>query len=238
MLKKNAVFFDIDDTLLDNYAAFKCTIKKFFPNLSFDENCFMQLYRDFRHHSEEIYQQYHEGQIVHNYNRWLSILKKLEVTNDSKIIDLDNYYHECQSKQTLSAEMTILLQVLKRADIFCGVLTNGFTRQQQAKLDQLELSRFIDPKWQFISESLGDAKPNVSCFQKVAAKIPESITRILYLGDSYRNDIIPAQAANWEPIWLNRFADKGELSVLEAKTSSEAVIVLLSRLLSSSNVNA
>ncbi|MGF2942664.1 HAD family hydrolase [Enterococcus xiangfangensis] len=234
MLNKSAVFFDIDDTLLDNYSAFKCTLKKYFPDSSIDENHFLGLYRDFRSHSEKIYQRYHEGKVgaIHNYDRWSSVLKRLKVADDSNRIDLDNYYHECQKKQALSVEMTILLQVLKNAGILCGVLTNGFTQQQQTKLDQLKLSRFIDPKWQFISEALGDAKPNVSCFQKVADQLPADITKILYLGDSYRNDIVPALAANWEPIWLNRFGDKGELSVLEVKYNDEAVIELLSRLLS------
>lgn len=234
MLEQSAVFFDIDDTLLDNYCAFRCTLKEFFPDLSADEDYFKQLYCNFRRHSEEIYQRHLIGKrdSKHRYDRWLALLEALGKT-DSNVVELEDYYHVCQSNQTLTSEMRILLQVLKKSGVLCGVLTNGFTNKQQRKLEQLEINRFIKSKWQFISESFGDAKPNVSCFQKVAVQLPDNITQIFYLGDSFKNDIIPAHAANWKPIWLNQFDDEGELLVPQAKSSEEAVIILLSRLLCS-----
>lgn len=90
---------------------------------------------------------------------------------------------------------------------------------------------YIEPKWQFISEDLGDTKPNVSCFKKVASQLPAEIAQIYYLGDSYKNDIAPAHLARWNPIWLNRFADEGELLVPQATTNKEVVELLLSKLL-------
>lgn len=236
MLKRIAVFFDVDDTLLDNYAAFKCTLNKYFPDVNFaDEHALKRLYHEFRYQSELIYQLHQTGQSMKGQSddRWSWVIESLNQQQPVKLTDLDDYYHLCQSKQVLSSEMMILLNVLKRNGILCGVLTNGFTKQQQEKLDQLELSRFIDPKWQFISEALGDAKPNVSCFEKVAKQLPKGITTIYYLGDSYRNDIAPAQLANWQPIWLNRFVEKGELQVPQAKNGTEAVTIVLSKLLKS-----
>ncbi|MBU5365528.1 HAD family hydrolase [Enterococcus devriesei] len=233
MLEKTAVFFDVDDTLLDNYSAFKCTIEKFFPEEFSDEAFLKQLYRDFRGNSEKIYQKFQEGQLntKQNYNRWYSVLEELNQKDSVEIIALDEYYHFCQSKQRLSTEMVMLLNVLKKSKIFCGILTNGFTQQQQKKLDQLGMDLYIEPKWQFISEDLGDTKPNVSCFKKVASQLPAEIAQIYYLGDSYKNDIAPAHLARWNPIWLNRFADEGELLVPQATTNKEVVELLLSKLL-------
>ena len=37
MLENIAVFFDVDDTLLDNYSAFKCTIRKYYPDYFLEE---------------------------------------------------------------------------------------------------------------------------------------------------------------------------------------------------------
>lgn len=231
MLDKQAVFFDIDDTLLDNYCAFKETIQEFFPG-SLKEFALKRLYRNFRQKSEKIYQSYLDGNRKHKADRWRLVLQTLQPTSIVNISELDDYYHLRQGKQLLSKEMQLLLRSLKKSGILCGVLTNGFMLQQQNKIDQLMLNQFIDPNWQFISEEIDDAKPNVSCFQKVAKQLPEQIQRIYYLGDSYSNDIIPAQMAGWRPIWLNRFGDKGESAIIQAKNAEEAVVLLLSQLLS------
>ena len=192
MLNDQAVFFDIDDTLLDNYCAFQETIQEFFPG-SLNEFASKQLYRNFRQYSEKIYQSYLEGNRNHKTERWQLVLHALQQTSGIKTSELDDYYHMRQSKQTLSKEMELLLRTLKKGGILCGVLTNGFVLQQQNKIDQLMLNQFIDPNWQFISDEMGDAKPNVSCFQKVAKQLPKQMQRIYYLGDSYSNDIIPTQ---------------------------------------------
>lgn len=230
MLEKVAVFFDVDDTLLDNYSAFKYTIETYFSKLLITEASLKKLYRDFRSNSEKIYHRYQTNQVISSqkYERWALALNALNQKDHSILPELDDVYHRCQSQQRLSAEMTELLDLLGENEIFCGILTNGFKQQQQRKLDQLGLNRYIEPKWQLISEELGDAKPNVGCFQKVAAQLPKEITQIHYLGDSYQNDIVPAHLAGWHPIWLNRFSDSGDLAVPQAKTSKEAVTLVLS----------
>ena len=233
MLEKVAVFFDVDDTLLDNYNAFKCTLEESLPGFSEEEEFLKKLYQKFRHHSEEIYNKYREDPTnnAHEYNRWKLIQDMIGQSNQIQSIDLDDCYHKWQSRQLLSPEMTVLLTTLKSSNILSGILTNGFVQHQQNKLDQLELHQFIEPKWQFISEKLGDAKPNVSCFHKVEEQLPPEITKIYYVGDSYRNDIAPSYAAKWQPIWLNRFSDKGGLVVPQATSSEEVVSLLLSELL-------
>lgn len=233
MLEKVAVFFDVDDTLLDNYLAFKWTIRKYSTDSIFDEKFLKRFYRKFHSYSEKINQggQKENTNSKQKNERWLLVMETLEMKKDIKVSDLDDYYHLCQSNLTLSNEMNLLLNVLKKSDIFCGILTNGSTQQQRRKIQLLELDQFIDPKWQFISESLGDAKPNVSCFRKVTERLPKEITKIYYLGDSYQNDIRPALSANWHPIWLNRFDEEEISPILQVKTEREAVITILSQLL-------
>lgn len=235
MLENTAVFFDVDDTLLDNYSAFKCTIRKYYPDSFLEEPFLKRLYHEFRCHSEKIYKFYQEGKLDKKKKdeRWLLVMETLNSKKNTNLSELDAYYHLCQSKQTLSVEMSLLLSVLKKSGILCGIITNGFTQQQQSKLDQLELDRFIEPRWQFISEKLGDAKQSVSCFRKVSKQLPEKITKIYYLGDSYQNDVIPSRLAGWCPIWLNHFVDDEAAEILQAKTDNEAATLILSQLLRS-----
>lgn len=138
------------------------------------------------------------------------------------------------SKQTDFVSRNVFaFKCFEKSGILCGIITNGFTQQQQRKLEQLDLDRFIEPRWQFISEKLGDAKPSVSCFRKVSKQLPEKITKIYYLGDSYQNDVIPSRLAYWCPIWLNHFVDDEAAEILQAKTDNEAATLILSELLHS-----
>ncbi|MGA3513436.1 haloacid dehalogenase, partial [Lactiplantibacillus plantarum] len=66
-----AVFFDVDDTLLDNYAAFKETLFALFSVKSLSEKQMQKLYKNFRFYSELIYKQYYETRFINNVNaRW------------------------------------------------------------------------------------------------------------------------------------------------------------------------
>lgn len=99
MLDKQAVFFDIDDTLLDNYCAFKETIQEFFPG-SLNEFALKRLYRNFRQNSEKIYQSYLDGNRKHKADRWRLVLQTLQPTSIVNISELDDYYHLRQGKTT------------------------------------------------------------------------------------------------------------------------------------------
>ena len=81
MLENIAVFFDVDDTLLDNYSAFKCTIRKYYPDYFLEEPFLKRLYHEFRCHSEKIYKFYQEGKLATKKKdeRWLLVMETLNL---------------------------------------------------------------------------------------------------------------------------------------------------------------
>ncbi|HGF7074027.1 hypothetical protein ACFDBZ_06565 [Enterococcus lactis] len=85
MLENTAVFFDIDDTLLDNYSAFKCTIRKYYPDSFLEEPFLKRLYHEFRCHSEKIYKFYQEGKLDKKKER------RTMVTSDGNIKFKEEY---------------------------------------------------------------------------------------------------------------------------------------------------
>jgi len=72
------------------------------------------------------------------------------------------------------------------------------------KIKQLALQQWIPENRIFISSEQGVAKPNKKLFLKAAWDIHASPNELLYVGDSYQNDIMGAKAAGWQVIWLNR----------------------------------
>ena len=221
-----AVFFDVDDTLLDNYQAFKQTLTQLYPIDQINEEELRQLYLTFRTDSENIYARFQlSSKNEAEYVRWQRIAKRFGKSDSlNHLQQADEIYHVYQYQGRLSQDFIELFQFLDRQSIQVGVLTNGFQAAQQRKIDQLQLDNYIDPNWLLISESFGVAKPEIACFEKLRSLLPDSVEQFIYLGDSYRNDIAPSLAAGWQPIWLNRFREKQRLEgMIEVTNKTEAI---------------
>ncbi|AYW44838.1 HAD family hydrolase [Tetragenococcus koreensis] len=226
-----AVFFDVDDTLLDNYAAFKETLLELFPRKNLSETYLKELYKEFRVHSEAIYNQYRINQTTSNENmhvRWQMIINELNAMNDSSFLEkLDDLYHVKQKQQKLPKEYINLFSFLSNQQIQFGVLTNGLADAQANKVKQLQLHNYMSPDLIFISEVIQDAKPNFSCFRKIEQLVPKAVDSFIYLGDSFKNDIEPLLNSQWCPIWINRFNNQTEKEgYIEVKNNEEAVMTI------------
>ncbi|GMA08825.1 haloacid dehalogenase [Tetragenococcus halophilus subsp. flandriensis] len=224
-----AIFFDVDDTLLDNYTAFKETLFTLSSIEPLPEEQMQELYKNFRLYSEHIYKQYHKTRFINNINaRWQWVAKNLNMENDPSLLeDLDDLYHRNQQKQKLSKDFVDLFSFLTENEVYFGVLTNGLVKAQAKKIKQLNLSNYMPSKQIFISENLNDAKPNFSCFEKVEQTLPKNIDSWIYVGDSFTNDIEPLLNSHWLPIWLNRFNEQvTQDGYVEVKGEEEAVMTL------------
>jgi HAD superfamily hydrolase (TIGR01549 family) len=93
-----------------------------------------------------------------------------------------------------------------------GMITNGPTEVQRAKIDLLELERHVD--FLLISEEFGASKPDPRIFAEALRLGNATPEEAVFIGDSPEHDIAGAQAANIRSIWMNRAARKwpaGEL---------------------------
>jgi FMN phosphatase YigB (HAD superfamily) len=55
----------------------------------------------------------------------------------------------------------------------------------------------------FISDGLGVAKPDPYIFEYVARKKQIAPSRLIYVGDSWTNDVVPPIVSGWNSIWYN-----------------------------------
>ncbi|EOH97580.1 HAD family hydrolase [Enterococcus pallens] len=227
-MKKTAIFFDVDDTLLDNHNAFRQTLCQLWPNWQVSQGELMRLYQKFRADSETIYAQAQTEKahvFLSSHERWAHLIKEIGASGEQSPQQADQLYHKYQQQENLSPEWVQLFKQLQnQTSVQVGVFTNGFKKVQQKKIAQLKLANYLVPEWLLISEAFGDAKPNVSCFEKLKICLPSTIEQFIYLGDSYRNDIVPSLAAGWQPIWINRFEEtRTQKGVIEATSIPEAV---------------
>lgn len=91
---------------------------------------------------------------------------------------------------------------LLRPRFTLGIVTNGPTDVQRAKIERLELSRRVDHV--LISGELGFAKPDLTIFRRaleLAAAEPEEF---LFVGDSPETDIRGAKGAGMWAAWIDR----------------------------------
>jgi HAD superfamily hydrolase (TIGR01549 family) len=102
---------------------------------------------------------------------------------------------------------TALLQALKDAGVWIGLITNGGSREQRHKVEVLGLQRWLDGL--FISAEMGCEKPSTEYFDRALAGAGVTAGECIVVGDFWPNDIAGGLAAGCEAIWLNRYQRTG-----------------------------
>ena len=83
-----------------------------------------------------------------------------------------------------------------------GIVTNGPTEVQHAKLELLGIDRLVD--FVLVSEEFGVAKPEPAIFCEALRLAGVQPEEAIFVGDSVEFDMAGAQAAGIPTIWLNR----------------------------------
>lgn len=206
------IVFDVDDTLYNQLIPFKTAFYNTIKKVSPEE--IAKIYQLSRMKSEEIFEQSEtdkmsklEMQII----RIQYACIKYDISlNKEQAIHFQNVYQQEQQKITLYPEMKILLNKLSEKNHKLVLLTNGPLVHQQNKISQLGLSKWISSDHIFISGSMDCAKPDKKAFEFVENKLRIGKEKPIFIGDSYRNDIIGGKNAGWTVIWLNNRFNKFE----------------------------
>lgn len=202
-----AILFDIDDTLYDQRMPFDAAYREMFGDA--DEAYLAQLFQKSRQWNEKTFEATERGEIP---------LEQLHIDRlkypmaDFGIDITDGQALEFQKRYRANGKKIYVSDVMQQILTYCGkyvitgIVTNGPVRRQQSKIKVLHLTEWIDSEKIFISGDIGYMKPDRRIFDYAAEKLellelPESI---LYVGDSWTNDVMGAQNAGWSVIWFNR----------------------------------
>lgn len=89
-----------------------------------------------------------------------------------------------------------------------GVVSNGFVDIQYRKLEALGVRHLFSCI--VLSDELGIRKPDVRIFQEAIRRIALPPLECVYVGDSYKYDMVGAAAAGMRTCWLRRVESSGE----------------------------
>ncbi|TBX57851.1 HAD family hydrolase [Bacillus mycoides] len=192
------MLFDLDDTLLDRDKA----VDKLFSII------LEEFYRDVEQHSvKNAMLQKFKGYDKKSYGHSDKV-KVLESLFDefppkyrlprNYIQDFwNNNFPKCFSinQKTINIINTI------KSHIKVGIITNGSTQRQKAKIINTNLNRYFDTI--IISEEAGFSKPDKRIFELALNKLNVQSEDVLFVGDDLEKDIAGCQNANIKGIWFN-----------------------------------
>lgn len=82
-----------------------------------------------------------------------------------------------------------------------GIITNGSTQRQKAKIINTNLNNYFDTI--IISEEVGLSKPDKRIFELALSKLNAQPENTLFVGDDLEKDIAGPQNANIKGVWFN-----------------------------------
>lgn len=198
--------FDVDDTLYDQLEPFK---RAYYENFATNNEISVEvLYSYSRKFSDEVFEQSQQGTIsmdeMHIY-RLTKAFKALNISiQPQQALAFQKDYATFQKEITLLTDMEKTLQYCKANGLTTGIITNGPSQHQRNKIRKLNVTHWIKPEHIFISDELKMAKPDKKIFQYVESYLKLNPQKTVYIGDSYKNDVLGAKSAGWKTIWCDR----------------------------------
>lgn len=196
-MKKNikAIYFDLDNTLIDRNAAFEACIADFFTKILSDF--------DYKKEKDKIIKKDNFGYTKRSmFCDWF--VKKY----NPKGFDSSLFWH--YQKENISNYIAPvntfiknqLLQLKQRYSI--GIITNGSVENQSKKLEKSGLLEIFNPESIYISAAYQAPKPSTILFELALEKLQLQAAEMLYIGDNPRHDILVPQQLGIQTCWLNQ----------------------------------
>lgn len=91
-----------------------------------------------------------------------------------------------------------MLAELRRRDIPCAILSNGWSPLQQRKAQRLGFDGPV-----LVSDGLGTQKPDAQAFLALSRALASEPGEVAYVGDNPRTDVAAAIAAGMRGVWLD-----------------------------------
>ena len=205
--------FDVDDTLYEQIVPFKNAYKSLF-DMDIDIE---QFYLLSRHYSDVKFEASRNGEMTmdeYHIYRIQEAAKDLGVClTAEQALSMQKEYKKNQQKLQMSNITISILELAKENDVKLGIITNGPSEHQWAKIKALGVEKWIAKENIIVSGDYGINKPDVRIFEIMKEKLQLPNDSLYYIGDSIENDIVGANNAGWKSIWINRYKQKSPKEV-------------------------
>ncbi len=200
--------FDVDDTLYEQIVPFENVYKSLF-DMDIDMEKFYLLSR---YYSDVKFEASRNGEMTmdeYHIYRIQEAAKDLGVClTAEQALSMQKEYKKNQQKLQMSNITISILELAKENDVKLGIITNGPSEHQWAKIKALAIESWISRENIIVSGDYGINKPDVRIFEIMKEKLQLPNDSLYYIGDSIENDIVGANNAGWKSIWINRYKQK------------------------------
>lgn len=200
------LIFDLDDTLYDRCAPFVKALEMALGSEIPGNK--REWYHIYSICSQEMFEAQTRGEVSLADSRILRIRKAMKHFNVPFSAEQEQVYQAAYAREQGNVWMSDTIKELMDLGMETGtsmaVLTNGPVDHQLKKAATLQLERWIPRSRLFISEEIGDTKPDVEAFHYVKRVMNLNPQETWMVGDSFSSDIEGAKAAGWKTIWLNK----------------------------------
>ncbi len=201
------VFFDLDETLIDIKKAQNNAIKSLFEMFGFNNKTTLE---DFTKKWDELtdfhYKFYTTKQISYEEQRRRRVVDLFKVYDimleQDPIAVYDIYLREFENAWSVFDDVLTTLQTLKNQGYELGLISNGDFSQQVQKMQKVgiyEMFKFVNTSSQFEY-----SKPNPKVFETVFNMHGINFDEVVYVGDSYKKDILPCRELGVKGILIDR----------------------------------
>lgn len=205
---KSLLLFDLDETIYDHQYSSLSGLKAIAKQFPIWQN-----------HSLELLENIYFKEL---HSIYLKVIDGHISDEEAHIIRLQKLAEQCQLQFSM-AEYETMVQTyvntsrkekrpipnapetvlqLKNLGFTIAIITNGATDHQKQKIKLCGIDEHID--FALISEEIGIRKPSKDIFEKALELSNSKPEQALMVGDSWDSDILGAQAAKIQPIWVNR----------------------------------
>ena len=220
------IVFDLDDTLYDQRSPFAEAINAQFP--AFPENEMTSLFLRFRYYSDLHYMKSITGEWTLTKMRVERIRLALAdfdfIPQEDRLEAFQASYDRALQTIRLPSEVISSLNFLtQQTDLSLGIITNGPVERQKDKITALQLTRWIGPERIIISDAVQIQKPDPEIFHLMEKRLNIAPESLLYIGDSFDNDVVGAKAADWSVWWFNhqgRDIPNGQTTIFDKEITS------------------
>jgi putative hydrolase of the HAD superfamily len=201
-----AVLFDLDDTLFDHKLCARTALTALHEAYeSFRARPFAEIEQLHAGFLEELHGRVTSGEWPIDrarQERFRRLFGAVGVTPDDRVVaEAAETYRGgyVKIRRPVAGAAALLAAVRERARI--GIVSNNLLDEQQVKLRQCALDRYVDAL--VVSEETGMSKPDPRIFHIALDRLGCRADEVVMVGDSWAADIKGAHAAGIRPIWFN-----------------------------------
>ncbi|WP_035479901.1 HAD family hydrolase [Gelidibacter mesophilus] len=127
-----------------------------------------------------------------------NVFEFLSKTYGVEVTSLLKMYHNHQPNIQLFDGVLEIFKAIKSKNGRIGIITDGRSKTQRAKLESLGILNYIDSI--IISEEIGSEKPSLDNFKAIESSLPGIV--YYYIADNLKKDFIAPNALGWKSIAL------------------------------------